>query len=440
MDQTATAAPLGAVLAPKPAFRSSSVVWIALMYCSTGLAEATSNFIMPDAIHRFTQNAFFISIILSLNPLFGFVAQPWAGWYSDRIWTPIGRRMPLILAGAGCLALSCIGLPFSQALADRMPWAAKAVAALGRPEVSLGLVVLSCWILLYQFVVDVISIMVRTIIGDLVPAKHRGKAFATANIVSVSMVFLTLRLGGAIAKSGEWKWYALVAAVSLACVLPATFFLKEPYVPPAKGEGKGRFRDYLDTVLGTPYFFRMCLVVACTFVGAQLITNYYRLFTKEQLGLGLEEALQAFSWMPIIAFFASYPIGWLSDRISPKYVTQAGAVLLALAGLVGVAADSLWDLRLMALLVGVGGLCVEVACNAYLIGFMPPDRIGQLSGFANIFRGGPRFLMFFGAGALIELFGRNYRIAFAGAIACGIVAFALLCFMPRLGTRPPDPA
>ncbi|HYD84261.1 MAG TPA: hypothetical protein VEA63_09415, partial [Opitutus sp.] len=83
---------------PPTGFRRTHVVWIALMYCATGLAEATSNYIMPDAIHRFTQNAFFISIILSLNPLFGFVAQPLAGWYSDRIWTPLGRRLPIILA------------------------------------------------------------------------------------------------------------------------------------------------------------------------------------------------------------------------------------------------------------------------------------------------------------------------------------------------------
>lgn len=409
------------------------------MYCSTGLAEATSNFIMPDAIHRFTQNAFFISVILSLNPLFGFVAQPVAGWYSDRIWTPLGRRLPLIIAGVVCLALSCIGLPFSQAIADRLPWLEGPIRALGRPDISLGLVVLSFWILIYQFVVDVISIMVRSIIGDVVPSHYRGKAFGAAQIVSVCMVFTTLRLGGTIAASGEWKWYAIVATVALLCVLPATFWLREPYVPPTKqtqaadGSDGGTFRAYLRAVRDTPHFLRLCFVVACTFVGGQLITNYYRLFTKEQLGLDLDAALKAFSWMPIIAFFASFPIGWLADRVSPKYVTMGGAVLLACSGLTGLMADSIWDLRLMALLVGVGALCVEVACNAYLFGFLPKGRIGQLSGFVNVFRGGPRFLMFFGAGLLIELFGRNYRIAFLGSVLCAIGAILLLWSMPRQG-------
>jgi hypothetical protein len=62
---------------------------------------------------------------------------------------------------------------------------------------------------------------------------------------------------------------------------------------------------------------------------------------------------------------------------------------------------------------------------------MPPDKIGQLSGFANVFRGGPRFLMFLGAGALIELFGRNYRIAFGGAVLFALAALVVLSRMPK---------
>ena len=60
-------------------YRHSHIAWIALLFCITGIAEATSNYILPDTIHRYTQNAFVISVILAMNPFFGFVAQPWAG-------------------------------------------------------------------------------------------------------------------------------------------------------------------------------------------------------------------------------------------------------------------------------------------------------------------------------------------------------------------------
>jgi|GEM_PF-6816352 len=298
----------------------------------------------------------------------------------------------------------------------------------------MALAVVAVWNLVFQATVDIIAIMVRCIIGDIVPQNYRGKAFAAANIVSVCMIFFTLRFGGVIASGGELKWYLLVAGVALLAVVPATLFLREPYVPPVnKTAGtKSGWRDYLQAIRETPYFFRMCLVIAFTFVAGQLITNYYRLFTKEQLNLGLDEALKPMSWMPVISFIASFPVGWFADRVSHKIATMAGTLAFVAAGATGVMADSIWDLRLLAIFTGCGFVCMEIAANAYLISLMPADRIGQLSGFANIFRGGPRFLMFFGAGALIELFGRNYRLAFGGAIVCGIVAFLILLRMPKV--------
>lgn len=425
---------------PKPSaaaaeFRRSHLLWISLLYCSTGIAEATSNFIMPDSIHRFTQNAFFISVILSFNPLFGFVAQPLAGWYSDRIWTPLGRRLPLIIVSAVLLALSCLGLPQSQALADRLGWLGGVIRWLGGEGVSLGLVVLAFWILVYQFVVDVISIMVRCLIADVVPPRLHATAFGAAQVVSTVMIFFTLWWGGAIARTGEWKWYALAAGIALLAVIPAAFFLREPPTPKAARGGSSRMFAYWRTIVDTPHFLRMCLVIAFSFVAGQLILNYYRLFTKEQLQLDLQTALRPFSWMPVIAFFASFPVGWLADRWSQKYVTQLGCLLVAVAGLLGATAHSVGDLAVMAVLMGFGFVAMDVASNAYLISFIPPAKMGQLSGFANIFRGGPRFLMFFGAGALIELFDRNYRIAFWGAVATSLIAFALLCTLPKRGAR-----
>jgi Na+/melibiose symporter-like transporter len=411
-------------------YRPAHIAWIALLYCITGLAEATSNFILPDTIHRFTGNAFVISMILAMNPFFGFVAQPWAGWYSDRIWTPLGRRRPVIIVATVCLALSCLGLPLVQAQAAHLPWLGAWLRGFGE-DVSLGLALVAFWNLIYQAMVDVVSIMVRCIIGDVIPARHRGKAFAAANVVSVCMIFATLRWGGTIMKANELHWYLVVASVALLALLPATFLLTEPYVPPAPKAARGNLRSYWRTVRDTPHFFPMCLVIACTFVAAQLVTNYYRLFTREQLHLGIDEALKPFSWMPIISFVASYPVGWFADRVSSKYATMAGACALGLAGAWGVWATSIWDLRIMALLTGCGFVCMEVGANPYLISFMPPDKIGQLSGFANVFRGGPRFLMFFRAGALIEIFGRNYRIAFGGSVVFAIVALVLLAGMPR---------
>ncbi len=39
-------------------------------------------------------------------PLAGLIVQPIVGLFSDRVWTPLGRRIPFILAGAILAALA----------------------------------------------------------------------------------------------------------------------------------------------------------------------------------------------------------------------------------------------------------------------------------------------------------------------------------------------
>ncbi len=416
-------------------YRHSHIAWISLFYCANGMAEATSNFILPDTLQRLTHNAFVISIILAMNPFFGLVMFPLAGWHSDRIWTRFGRRRPLILLGAVCLALSGLGLPLAQHQADRLGWLAPALRFFGQPGVAPALALVACWNLIYQAAGDLIAIMSRSFIGDAVPARHRGKAFAISNVATTAAMFLTLWAGGAIARRSEFAWYAIASAIALLVIIPGMFLLRERPGPRPAVENRSGLRDYIATIRETPHFFRMCLVIACTFVSSQLVMNYYRLFTKEQLHLGLDEALKPFSWLPVIALVASYPLGWLADRMSQKHMMLAGAVLLALAGAWAAGAHSIRDLRIVAILLGLGLVAIDIPSSAYLVSLMPAGRIGHLSGFANIFRGGPRMLMFFGAGWLIELFGRNYRLAFVGAVLCAVAAIILLIPLPR---SPPD--
>ncbi|MGB0563219.1 MAG: MFS transporter [Spirulinaceae cyanobacterium] len=52
-----------------------------------------------------------IPILWLAAPLSGLVAQPIIGYFSDRTWTPIGRRKPYILAGAILSSLALVAMP-----------------------------------------------------------------------------------------------------------------------------------------------------------------------------------------------------------------------------------------------------------------------------------------------------------------------------------------
>jgi maltose/moltooligosaccharide transporter len=50
------------------------------------------------------------------GPVTGLLVQPVIGYFSDRTWTPLGRRRPYFLAGALLASLALIGMPNSHAL------------------------------------------------------------------------------------------------------------------------------------------------------------------------------------------------------------------------------------------------------------------------------------------------------------------------------------
>ncbi|MEM8642564.1 MAG: MFS transporter [Cyanobacteria bacterium P01_G01_bin.54] len=52
-----------------------------------------------------------IPILWLAAPMSGLVAQPVIGYFSDRTWTPIGRRKPYILAGAILSSLALVAMP-----------------------------------------------------------------------------------------------------------------------------------------------------------------------------------------------------------------------------------------------------------------------------------------------------------------------------------------
>jgi maltose/moltooligosaccharide transporter len=50
------------------------------------------------------------------GPVTGLLVQPVIGYFSDRTWTPLGRRRPYFLAGALLASLALVGMPNSQSL------------------------------------------------------------------------------------------------------------------------------------------------------------------------------------------------------------------------------------------------------------------------------------------------------------------------------------
>lgn len=100
-----------------------------------------------------------IAILWLAAPLTGLIVQPIIGYYSDRTWTPLGRRRPYFLVGAVLASLALIAMPNSSTL-----WMAA------------GLL----WVL--DASVNISMEPFRAFVGDLLPAEQRKVGFAMQSV------------------------------------------------------------------------------------------------------------------------------------------------------------------------------------------------------------------------------------------------------------------
>ncbi len=184
-------------------------------------AEAVSVNLLPLTLYLFTENAFYIGLILAINSMFGFIAQPVVGVLSDRTWTRVGRRAFYLIVAAPIVAATEIAMPFATAL-----W----------------LVVVL--VIVMQFFVDVMAAAYHPMLAEMVPPHQRsmvaginkcGLELAWILVLFVGMPWVTLyreQQGGGVFYG--LPLYCLAAAVLLVFVMLAAVFLKEKRLDPLR--------------------------------------------------------------------------------------------------------------------------------------------------------------------------------------------------------------
>lgn len=138
---------------PKKSFLQLCNLTVGFFGVQFGWALQMSN---TSAIYEYLgANPEDIPILWLAAPLSGLIAQPIIGYFSDRTWTPLGRRRPYFLAGAILSSLALIFMPNSSSL-----WMAA------------GLL----WIM--DTSINLTTEPFRAFIADRVPESQRTRGFA----------------------------------------------------------------------------------------------------------------------------------------------------------------------------------------------------------------------------------------------------------------------
>ncbi|MCG8525387.1 MAG: MFS transporter [Opitutales bacterium] len=385
------------------------LIALVLIWSGLVLMEAVSNHVIPLSLQSFTSNAFLIGLILAVNPLFGVLVQPVIGIMGDRIWTPFGRRTFFIKIAAPVLAVCLVFFPEATDF--------------------LLLIVL---VVVFHFFLDVVYGADHPLLADLIPNNKRSVAMGWMLCVGQVSQFLFLRyLMGYLTDAGGIEiTYRVSAVLALTLMFGASFLIKEK--PPVVSDApKMTFRRYFQDFLNEPMMVRFGLLSFFRSAGINGMLGYIVLFSINNYGLTDGEYARTWSLTSLLYFTLAVPVGIVVEKLMPKnYALGIGYGLILGSAALAFYADDPAFLTAIAILFGMGSVIESVTIKPFYCEFMPPEKLGQLSGALNICYGTGRLFALIVCGWVVRLFDNNYQAAWPVVIFCMIVASALSIFIP----------
>ena len=374
-----------------------TVVLMSFFLFGLHFAEAVSVSLLPLTLYLFTENAFYIGVILAINPIFGFVAQPIVGVLADRTWTRVGRRAFYLIVAAPIVALTEIAMPFATTL-----W------------------VVVVLVIVMQFFVDVIAASYHPLLTEMVPPKQRSvvaginKIFAELGwivVLFVGMPWVTLYRGDHGDVSYGLPLYFLAAGVMLVFVMLAAFFLHEkrfdPLQPRARLTPKQYVRDFVDQ----PMLLKLGFVNMLRSLQRTAIAGFVALFAVKMLMFEESEFGQSWGYMPFIALVLALPVALAMNRLNRQHAIILSFSVMLVCSAVGYMAETPMMLLMAAVCFGLGDVFVDIGHKTLCTDYYRQGLIGQQSTTMNIFYGVGRTVGLVLVGATIHyVFDNDYSV------------------------------
>ncbi len=97
-------------------FSYAKIWWIGFGFLGVQLAFTTYNAFLPLMYREFLDSRFLIGLLMGTDNLIGLLLIPVIGAWSDRVNSPLGRRLPFILVALPVAALTFFTIPYAAAL------------------------------------------------------------------------------------------------------------------------------------------------------------------------------------------------------------------------------------------------------------------------------------------------------------------------------------
>ncbi len=217
----------------KPDLKLSTLINLSFGFFGVQIAYALQSANISRIFATLGADPHNLSYFWILPPLMGMVVQPLVGYFSDKTWTRMGRRIPYLLFGAAVAVLVMCMLPNSGSFGLTI------AAAMTFGLISLMFLDTSINMAMQPF---------KMMVGDMVNEKQKTQAFSiqsflcnAGSLVGYLLPIMFTYIGikniapkGVIPDSVKWAFY-IGAAILIGCVIYTVAKVKE-YTPAQMAE------------------------------------------------------------------------------------------------------------------------------------------------------------------------------------------------------------
>ena len=258
---------------------------------------------------RFLMAAGFIGIFMTLDNIAALLIQPAVGAWSDRLRTPIGRRMPFILVGAPLAAIAFIMLPIST---------------------SMVIFFLAATLLLLSMAIwrtPVVALM-----PDITPSKYRSQANGIINFMGGLGAIIAFLGGAALYDMNPNYPFWLGAGLVLVSAVLVFVFIKEPKEIIESKKETPNLVESVRMILQDKdkSVVRILLAIFFWFIAYNGIEAFFTLYAKNYLGLTESDGARLLGQLSLLFVFFSLPAGYIGAAFGRRKTIMVGIVVMAL--------------------------------------------------------------------------------------------------------------
>ena len=368
--------------------------------------------------------------IMSVDNIFALFLLPIFGAFSDKVKTPIGRRMPFILVGTGAAFVLLLLLPFAD------------------NTVNLTLFVVGLFFLLISM--GVYRSPAVALMPDLTPKPLRSKANAIINLMgAVGGVYTLIMIKFLVGKGDRPNYYPLFLAVGILMIVGVAilfFTIKENKLRKEVGvESEAAEEEEVVDVTSAkseklPKEVMRSLVfilisVAFWFIAYNAVTTAFSRYATEVWGLeggGYADCLMIATVAAIISYI---PIGAISSKIGRKNTILIGIVLLGSCFLAaGLYPTYHWTMVIFFAIIGFAWAAISVNSYPMVVEMSKVGDVGKYTGYYYTFSMAAQVITPILSGALLEHV--SYKTLFPYSVTFSILAFITMSQVKHGDSKP----